>query len=79
MQETYLTTTQLAKLLTMSPKTLERMRCEGTGPTYYKPGRKVLYSQTKINEWMSENSFKVSVVLIPPILVTGNLRFHVSL
>lgn len=58
MQEIYLTTIQLGNILDLSPKTLERMRCQGNGPAFYKTGRKVLYSQTKINEWMSENCYK---------------------
>ena len=53
-----LTTPEAAKLLRMSPRTLENMRLDGTGPRYLKlgPGRraKVLYRVIDLEEWISQ-------------------------
>lgn len=53
----YYTTEQLAERLTISKKTLERMRGNGTGPKFNKAGHRVLYSLTNIENWLSENEF----------------------
>ena len=53
--EQYLTTNQVAKLLNLSPRTLEHMRCKGTGPAFCKFGRKCLYRQTDIDKWVEAN------------------------
>ena len=57
MQLTFLTTIDLAKLLHVSPKTLERKRMEGNGPAFMKSGRRVLYSTSEIEKWLAENTF----------------------
>ena len=40
-----------AKLLGLSPKTLERWRLEGGGPKYRKFGKRVMYAETDLSEW----------------------------
>ncbi len=59
--ETYLTTIQAALILTLSPRTLERMRVEGGGPLFYKagPGKRsrVLYSKSDLIKWLEARSF----------------------
>ena len=50
--ETHLTQCQLAKFLDTSERTLERWRIEGTGQAFVKAGRKVLYRQDDIEEWL---------------------------
>ena len=57
----YLTVIEAARYLRISPKTLERMRVEGTGPSFFKvgPGKKarVLYRQTDIDAWLAQFTY----------------------
>ncbi len=54
----YLIETEAAGLLHISPKTLQRFRQEGTGPRYFKAGRRVLYTRSEIDGWLQQNSFR---------------------
>ena len=51
----FLTTIEVAGVLRISRRTLERMRVEGTGPRYIKvgPGKRsrVLYRQQEVEVW----------------------------
>jgi predicted DNA-binding transcriptional regulator AlpA len=51
-----LTTIEVAEMLRISRRTLERMRVEGTGPRYLKvgPGKRsrVLYRQGDVLDWL---------------------------
>ena len=53
----FLTTIEVAEMLRISRRTLERMRVEGTGPRYLKvgPGKRsrVLYRQGDVEEWIA--------------------------
>ncbi|MEQ1890398.1 MAG: helix-turn-helix domain-containing protein [Alphaproteobacteria bacterium] len=40
-----------AKMLSVSERTLERWRLEGTGPVYRKFGRRVLYAKADVVAW----------------------------
>ena len=40
-----------AEFLGLSPKTLERFRVEGRGPSFLKLGRRVVYSREDLVEW----------------------------
>ena len=57
----FLTTIEVANLLRISRRTLERMRVEGTGPRYIKvgPGKRsrVLYRQGDVEEWLERFHF----------------------
>jgi predicted DNA-binding transcriptional regulator AlpA len=55
--ETYLTQSEVAQLLRLSPRTLERHRLNGTGPTYIKLGRRVVYKRGAIDAWAASNTF----------------------
>ncbi len=52
-----LTTTEAARMVRMSPRSLEGMRLQGTGPSYVKlgPGKKakVLYRLKDIETWLA--------------------------
>lgn len=43
-----------AKVLNLSPRTLERFRVEGRGPAFHKFGRRVLYSDPDLLDWAAE-------------------------
>ncbi len=58
----YLTTSEAAKFVRLSPRTLERLRVQGTGPRYIKagPGKraKVLYRPADLQEWLETTTFQ---------------------
>lgn len=49
-----LTTEQTAAAISVPANTLKFWRQQGTGPRYIKAGRRVLYRQSDLDEWMSE-------------------------
>ena len=57
----FLTTIEVAGMLRISRRTLERMRVQGTGPRFLKvgPGKRsrVLYRLGEINAWLEKQSY----------------------
>jgi hypothetical protein len=47
----YLRTAEAARYLSLSPRTLEKHRTYGTGPTYRKIGGRVVYAVVDLNAW----------------------------
>jgi hypothetical protein len=47
----YVTTPDAAIHLGLSPRTLEKHRCYGTGPTYRKLGGRVVYAIEDLDAW----------------------------
>lgn len=47
----YLRTPDAAKLLGLSPRTLEKHRCYGTGPVYRRLGGRVVYALDDLEAW----------------------------
>lgn len=60
--DTYLTTAEAAQLVRLSPRTLERLRLQGSGPRYLKAGSgkkaRVLYRRTDLVAWLEQGEFK---------------------
>lgn len=50
----FLNQTATAKILSVSERSLERWRLEGTGPAYRKFGRRVLYAHADLIEWADQ-------------------------
>ena len=50
-------TTQAAKHLGISPRTLERWRIEGKGPSYRKFGKRVTYCESSLLEWAEGQTY----------------------
>jgi excisionase family DNA binding protein len=50
---TLLTQRQAAEYLCLSERTLERWRVSGDGPAYVKAGRRVLYRECDLIEWVA--------------------------
>lgn len=54
----YLTSTEAANLMRISPRTLEKMRLEKRGPGYFRLGKsgrsKVIYSLSEVTQWMED-------------------------
>lgn len=55
----YLSTPEAAQLLCLSPRTLEKHRLFGTGPSYRKIGGRVIYASADVLRW-AENGAKAS-------------------
>jgi predicted DNA-binding transcriptional regulator AlpA len=47
----FLKTEEAAAFLGLSPRTLERLRFEGRGPTFRKHGRIVVYTREALDAW----------------------------
>lgn len=58
LKESLLTQGEAAKLLRISPRTLERYRVDGTGPTYMKAGQRVLYRPADILTWLESRTYR---------------------
>lgn len=54
----YFTQLELANVLKISPKTLEMMRQQGTGPIYCKMGRRVLYKASEIEAYLEARTYR---------------------
>ena len=61
-RHTYLTTKELAQLLRLSSRTLERWRYEGHGPVFAKHGRRVLYNLEDVERFTSRRFQSTSEV-----------------
>lgn len=48
---------EVSKQLGLSVSTLAKMRLYGTGPTYSKLGRRVVYRPEDIEEWITANKY----------------------
>ena len=51
MDDTYLTSEEVASLMHVSRRTLARWRQEGKGPAFFKVGRRFLYRKQDISDW----------------------------
>lgn len=54
----YLRTPEAAKLLGLSPRTLEKHRTYGTGPQYLKLGGRVVYRINDLHAWAAQGTRK---------------------
>ena len=52
----FVRTPEAARLLDLSPRTLEKHRCDGTGPVYHKLGGRVVYSVEDLAAWVARGS-----------------------
>ena len=50
----FVRTPEAARLLELSPRTLEKHRCDGTGPIYHKLGGRVVYSVADLTAWIKD-------------------------
>ena len=52
LQPQFIRTPDAARFLSISPRTLEKLRVIGGGPPYFKRGRAVLYAITDLGNWL---------------------------
>ncbi|MCA1396959.1 helix-turn-helix domain-containing protein [Bradyrhizobium sp. BRP56] len=50
----YVRTPEAARLLGISPRTLEKYRCHGNGPTFRKLGGRVVYAIGDLEAWADQ-------------------------
>jgi predicted DNA-binding transcriptional regulator AlpA len=50
----YVRTHEAARILCLSPRTLEKYRCHGSGPTFRKLGGRVVYAIDDIEAWAEQ-------------------------
>lgn len=50
---TLLTAAEAARMLRLSERSLERLRCQGFGPKFVKLKRRVLYDQKSLEDWIA--------------------------
>ncbi len=56
----YLTNSEAAAFLRLSPRTLEKQRVIGGGPRFRKFGRRVLYAVSDLEAWADARSFEAT-------------------
>lgn len=49
----HLRVAEAAEHLRLSKSTLDKLRCHGGGPTYFKLGRAIVYAQADLDTWMA--------------------------
>ena len=54
----YLDNREAAAFLRLSPRTLEKQRISGAGPTYRKFGRRVVYALADLQAWADARAFR---------------------
>lgn len=52
----FVRTSEAAQLLDLSPRTLEKHRCDGTGPVYHKLGGRVVYAVADLQAWIEASA-----------------------
>ena len=52
----YVRTPDAARLLSLSPRTLEKYRCQGSGPTFRKLGGRVVYALDDLEAWADQSA-----------------------
>jgi predicted DNA-binding transcriptional regulator AlpA len=50
----YVPTHEAAQFLAISPRTLEKYRCHGSGPTFRKLGGRVVYAVEDLQAWVDD-------------------------
>ncbi|MBU1223463.1 MAG: helix-turn-helix domain-containing protein [Gammaproteobacteria bacterium] len=56
----YLTNSEAAAFLRLSPRTLEKQRVIGGGPRFRKFGRRVMYAIADLEAWADARSFEMT-------------------
>ncbi|RKO90162.1 replication initiator protein A-domain-containing protein, partial [Blyttiomyces helicus] len=64
----YVRTHEAARILGISPRTLEKYRCHGSGPTFRKLGGRVVYAVDDLEAWADNERSKLD----PFVVATGD-------
>ncbi|CUX47994.1 hypothetical protein H009_17858 [Agrobacterium tumefaciens str. Cherry 2E-2-2] len=77
----FVRTVEAARLLDLSPRTLEKHRCDGTGPIYHKLGGRVVYSIADLQAWIEGSARQSTSEAAAPRLLqkaTGGIGANVA-
>ena len=55
MNHSRLRTPEAARFLGLAPKTLEKMRSQGDGPSFFRVGTAVIYDQEDLSAWLEKH------------------------
>jgi predicted DNA-binding transcriptional regulator AlpA len=55
---TLLTAAEAARALRLSERTLDRLRVDGLGPQFIKMKRRILYSESALQEWLARRTVR---------------------
>ncbi|MCP1764989.1 MULTISPECIES: helix-turn-helix transcriptional regulator [Bradyrhizobium] len=58
----HLKVTEAAEHLRLSKSTLDKLRCHGGGPTYFKLGRTIVYAVSDLDSWMASRRRSATAV-----------------
>lgn len=58
MDQSFVPEAEAARHYGVSPRTLRRRRAEGTGPPYFRFGRRVFYSRADLRAWAAARRFR---------------------
>ncbi len=61
----FVRTPEAARLLDLSPRTLEKHRCDGTGPIFHKLGGRVVYAVSELQAWVEACARQSTAGAIP--------------
>ncbi|ERI14389.1 helix-turn-helix transcriptional regulator [Brucella cytisi] len=76
----FVRTVEAARLLGLSPRTLEKHRCDGTGPIYHKLGGRVVYTVADLQAWIDAAArLSTSEAAAPRLLQAPNTGAAVDL
>lgn len=62
----FVRTPEAARLLDLSPRTLEKHRCDGTGPIYHKLGGRVVYAVADLHAWIEASARQSTSAPVTP-------------
>ena len=58
--DTFIPDAEVAAMLKVTPAATAAWRCKGTGPHFYKVGRRVFYTKRDIQTWLATRRRKVA-------------------
>ncbi|BCH21610.1 helix-turn-helix transcriptional regulator [Mesorhizobium sp. L-8-3] len=61
----FVRTPEAARLLDLSPRTLEKHRCDGTGPIFHKLGGRVVYAVSDLHAWVAASARRSTSEAVP--------------
>ena len=75
----YVRTHEAARLLGLSPRTLEKYRCHGSGPTFRKLGGRVVYAVDDLDAWADKSACSsTSAIFISRPMLRAMARLRTS-
>lgn len=74
----FVRTPEAARLLDLSPRTLEKHRCDGTGPIYHKLGGRVVYAVADLQAWVEASARQSTAAVATPRILQESTAGHAA-